>query len=229
MYKNIKKLVVAFLSVILLTGCSAIQNANNTQKGTAIGAASGAVIGGIIGNNVGNKKNSVLGAIIGAAVGGAVGNRIGNRMDRNAEAIKTAIPGAEVQRIGEGINVTFDENSGVTFKLNSAELSEVGQTTLSKMAEVFVEYNETNILVEGHTDSSGSDEYNMALSEKRAKTVSDFLMSHNVASSRITTKWYGESQPKYDNSTEEGRSKNRRVELGIVASQEMINEARAGN
>ena len=229
MHKNFIKIGVTILSVVLFAGCSTVQNANNTQKGTAIGAAGGAIIGGIIGNNVGNKKNSVLGAIIGAAVGGAAGNRIGNKMDRNAEAIKTAIPGAEVQRIGEGINVTFDENSGVTFKLNSAELSEEGKTTLSKMAEVFVEYNDTKILVEGHTDSSGTEQYNLALSEKRAKTVSEFLISHKVAPPRITTNWYGESQPKYDNETEEGRSKNRRVELGIVASQQMINKAKTGN
>ncbi|TRZ45442.1 hypothetical protein DMZ48_05840 [Robertkochia solimangrovi] len=210
----------------MFTGCEAIKNSNNTQKGTAIGASSGAVIGGIIGNNVGDKNNSVLGAIIGAAVGGAVGNRIGNKMDRQAEAISEAVPGAEVQRIGEGINVTFDENSGVQFKINSADLTTEGKGTLDKMAEVFREYDDTNILVEGHTDSSGAAEYNMSLSQKRAQSVSNYLQSKGVASSRLTTKWYGETQPKYDNGTEEGRIKNRRVELGIVASQEMINEAK---
>ncbi|MCX2681371.1 OmpA family protein [Galbibacter sp. EGI 63066] len=217
---------VVLMSLTLLASCEAIKNSNNTQRGTAIGAGSGAVIGGVIGNNVGDKNNSVVGAIIGAAVGGVVGNRIGNKMDRNAEAIEEAIPGAEVTRIGEGINVTFDENNGVQFALNSAEISAEGKSTLSKMAEVFNEYNDTNVLLEGHTDSSGADAYNMSLSEKRAKSVRDYLISQGVASSRLTTKWYGEVQPKYDNSTEVGRSKNRRVELGIVASQEMIQEAK---
>lgn len=228
MKKSVKNFVLVVLSSGMLLGCDAIQNSNNTQRGTAAGAGAGAVIGGIIGNNVGNKNNSVLGAIIGAAVGGAVGNRIGAKMDRNAEAISDAVPGAEVTRIGEGINVTFDENSGVRFQINSAELTSEGKETLSKMAEVFVEYEDTNILVEGHTDSSGSDTYNMTLSEKRARTVSDFLVSKGVASSRLTTKWYGETQPKYDNNTEDGRVKNRRVELGIVANQEMIQEAKQG-
>ncbi len=210
----------------MLVSCEAIQNSNNKQRGTAIGAGSGAAIGGIIGNNVGDGNNSVLGAIIGAAVGGAVGNRIGNKMDRNAEAIEEAIPGAEVTRIGEGINVTFDENSGVKFQLNSADISAEGQETLRKMAEVFVEYDDTNILIEGHTDSSGADSYNLSLSEKRAKSVASFLQANGVSSSRMTTKWYGETQPKFDNNTEEGRVKNRRVELGIVASDEMIQDAK---
>ncbi|MDG3581891.1 MULTISPECIES: OmpA family protein [Galbibacter] len=227
MKKILYKSSLVLTSLLMLASCEAIKNSNNTQRGTAIGAGSGAVIGGVIGNNVGDGNNSVLGAIIGAAVGGAVGNRIGNKMDRNAEAIEEAIPGAEVTRIGEGINVTFDENSGVKFALNSADISAEGQETLGKMAEVFVEYDETNILIEGHTDSSGSDAYNMTLSEKRAKSVRDFLASHGVASSRMTTKWYGETQPKYDNNTEEGRVKNRRVELGIVASDEMIQEAKS--
>ncbi|THD67897.1 OmpA family protein [Robertkochia marina] len=222
--------VFAFSLILLLgTGCEAIKNSNNTQRGTAVGASSGAVIGGIIGNNVGDGNNSVVGAIIGAAVGGAVGNRIGNNMDRQAEAISEAVPGAEVTRIGEGINVTFDENSGVQFELNKAELTPQGQSTLDKMAEVFVEYDDTNILVEGHTDSSGKEDYNMALSKRRAESVTQYLVSKGVAKERLTTKWYGETQPKYDNNTEEGRVKNRRVELGIVASEEMIEEAKQGN
>ncbi|MCF8714394.1 OmpA family protein [Joostella atrarenae] len=226
MKRIILKSSIVLTSLLMLVSCEAIQNSNNKQRGTAIGAGSGAAIGGIIGNNVGDGNNSVLGAIIGAAVGGAVGNRIGNKMDRNAEAIEEAIPGAEVTRIGEGINVTFDENSGVKFQLNSADISAEGQETLRKMAEVFVEYDDTNILIEGHTDSSGADSYNLSLSEKRAKSVASFLQANGVSSSRMTTKWYGETQPKFDNNTEEGRVKNRRVELGIVASDEMIQDAK---
>lgn len=215
--------------LLMVSGCNALQNANSTQKGTAVGASSGAVIGGIIGNNVGDGNNSVVGAIIGAAVGGAVGNRIGNKMDRQAEAITEAVPGAEVTRIGEGINVTFDENSGVQFELNKSELTPQGKETLDKMAEVFVEYDDTNILVEGHTDSSGKDDYNMALSKRRAESVTAYLKSKGVSAERLTTKWYGETQPKYDNATADGRVKNRRVELGIVASEEMIEDAKDGN
>lgn len=228
--KRVYLKIAAFsLGLVLITGCDAIKNANSTQKGTAVGASSGALIGGIIGNNVGDGNNSVVGAIIGAAVGGAVGNRIGNKMDRQAEAITEAVPGAEVTRIGEGINVTFDENSGVQFEINKADLTSQGKATLDKMSEVFVEYDDTNILVEGHTDSSGRDEYNMTLSQKRAETVTNYLVSKGVSKDRLTTKWYGETQPKYDNATEEGRVKNRRVELGIVASEEMIEDAKEGN
>ncbi|UNY98076.1 OmpA family protein [Zhouia spongiae] len=221
----IKKSSLVIVSISLMVSCSAIQNANSEQKGTAIGAASGAAIGGVIGNNVG-KGNSVLGAIIGAAVGGVVGNRIGHKMDRQAEDIKAAIPGAEVTRVGEGINVTFDENSGVKFAFDSDKIQPQGLETLKKMAEVFVEYDDTNILVEGHTDSSGADAYNMSLSQKRANSVVNYLVNQGIDKSRFTVKWYGETQPKYDNATAEGRSKNRRVELGIVASQEMINAAK---
>lgn len=226
MKRTVYKGSLIFASVLLMFSCEAIKNSNKTQRGTAIGAGSGAVIGGVIGNNVGDGNNTVLGAIIGAAVGGVVGNRIGNKMDRNAEAIEEAVPGAEVTRIGEGINVTFDENSGVKFKINSAEISAEGRQTLTKMAEVFREYEDTNVLIEGHTDTSGSDDYNYSLSEKRAKSVRDFLSANGVSGSRMTTKWYGETQPKYDNATAEGRVKNRRVELGIVANREMIQEAK---
>ncbi|WP_224482798.1 OmpA family protein [Robertkochia aurantiaca] len=219
------RLIAMLGATLAFAGCDAIQNANNQQKGTAIGASSGAVLGGVIGNQIGDG-NSVLGAIIGAGVGGLVGNKIGDKMDRQAEAITETVPGAEVTRIGEGINVTFDENSGVKFELNSSALTNSGKETLSKMAEVFTEYDDTRILIEGHTDSSGREEYNMSLSEKRAKSVADYLKQAGVDASRLTIKWYGETQPKYDNSTEEGRSKNRRVELGIVAGEEMIQDAR---
>ncbi|WP_417362739.1 OmpA family protein [Galbibacter sp.] len=227
MKRTVYKGSLIFASVLLMFSCEAIKNSNSSQRGTAIGAGSGAVIGGVIGNNVGDGNNTVLGAIIGAAVGGVVGNRIGNKMDRNAEAIEEAVPGAEVTRIGEGINVTFDENSGVKFKINSAEISPEGKATLTKMAEVFREYEDTNVLIEGHTDTSGADDYNYSLSEKRAKSVRDFLSVNGVSTSRMTTKWYGETQPKYDNATADGRIKNRRVELGIVANQEMIQDAKA--
>lgn len=216
---------LAMLAVFgLLFGCNAVKNANNTQKGGAIGAAGGALIGGVIGNNVG-KGNTALGAIIGAVVGGAAGGYIGNRMDRQAERIEEEIPGAQVQRVGEGINVTFTEDAGVYFDTNRSDVKGASAETLNKLAGIFKEYPQTNILVEGHTDSAGSDEYNWGLSQKRAESVSNYLIAQGIASGRFTTKWYGETQPKATNETKEGKAQNRRVELAIVANDDLKQEA----
>lgn len=219
-----------FAALIMLAGCDATRNASNKQKGTVIGASGGAVIGGVVGNNVG-EGNTALGAIIGGVVGGAAGAYIGNRMDKQAQEIEQEIPGAEVERVGEGINVTFDETSGVYFATEKYNIEGESREALMKLANIFKEYPDTNILVEGHTDSSGSDAYNLTLSKNRAQAVTNFLTSQGISASRIDTKWYGEAQPKYDNSTVEGRSKNRRVELAIVASEELKEKAKqqAGN
>lgn len=224
MKKSTLNIFAILFSAILLFGCEATKNANNKQKGGVIGATSGAVIGGVIGNNTGDG-NTALGAIIGGVVGGAAGSYIGNRMDKQAQKIEQEIPGAEVTRVGEGINVTFDENSGVNFATNQYNLTTSSRETLDRMANILKEYPKTNILVEGHTDSSGNDDYNYTLSKNRAQAVTNYLMGSGVSSGRITTNWYGETQPKFDNSTAEGRAKNRRVEIAIVASEEMIEEA----
>ena len=217
-------------AAVMLIGCDATRNATNKQKGTVIGATGGAVIGGVVGNNVG-EGNTALGAIIGGVVGGAAGAYIGDRMDKQAQRIEEEIPGAEVERVGEGINVTFDETSGVYFATDKYAIEGQSREALMSLANIFKEYPNTNILVEGHTDSSGSDAYNLTLSKNRAQAVTNFLTSQGISGGRITTKWYGESQPKYDNSTVEGRSKNRRVELAIVANEELKREAeqQAGN
>lgn len=220
-----KILATIFTLALLFTSCDAVRNANNSQKGAVIGAGSGAAIGGVIGNNVGDGDNTVLGAIIGGVVGGAAGAYIGNRMDKQAQEIENTIPGAEVTRVGEGINVTFDESSGVYFATESYSLNDKSQTTLNKLADIFREYPKSLILVEGHTDNTGNDAYNNTLSQNRAESVTNFLTNQGISSGRFTTKWYGETQPKYDNSTAEGRSKNRRVELAIIASQELKQEA----
>lgn len=220
-------------AAIFATGCDATRKASNQNKGVIVGAAGGAVIGGIIGNNVGNKKNTALGAIIGAAVGGAAGGIIGHKMDKQAEKIRTEIPGAKVERVGEGINVTFDENNpdgskaGVYFATNKYDISSNSQLAINKLVKIFTEYRETNILVEGHTDNSGSEAYNMSLSEKRANAVGNALKASGLASSRLTVKWYGETQPKADNSTAEGKALNRRVEFSITANEKMKAEAKA--
>ncbi len=219
-------MAMLFVASTLLYGCDATRNASNKQKGAVIGSAGGAVIGGVIGNNTGDG-NTALGAIIGGVVGGAAGAYIGNRMDEQAKEIEQEIPGAEVERVGEGINVTFDESSGVYFDTEKFNINAASQATLNKLAAIFKEYPDTNILVEGHTDSSGSDSYNLTLSKNRAQAVTNYLVNNGVAKGRFETKWYGEAQPKYDNNTVDGRAKNRRVELAIVANEKMQKEAEA--
>lgn len=217
-------MAMVFMASTLFYGCDATRNASNKQKGAVIGTAGGAVIGGVIGNNTGDG-NTALGAIIGGVVGGAAGAIIGNRMDEQAKEIEQEIPGAEVERVGEGINVTFDESSGVYFDTEKFNINAKSQETLNKLAAIFKEYPDTNILVEGHTDSAGSDSYNLTLSKNRAQAVTTYLVNNGVAKNRFETKWYGESQPKYDNNTAEGKAKNRRVELAIVANEKMQKEA----
>lgn len=224
--QTFQKLSFYALVLLLLSNCSAYQNSNNKQRGAVIGAASGAVIGGIIGNNVGKGNNTAIGAIIGAAVGGVAGGYIGDRMDRQAEAIEQALPDAQVTRVGEGINVVFDEKSGIYFDTNKYNISTASAETLNRLAIVFRDYPDTNILIEGHTDDTGSDAYNQTLSENRANAVKNYLVSQGLSVSRFTTKGYGELQPKYDNTTAEGRTKNRRVEFAIIANEKMIQEAK---
>lgn len=224
MKTTINRVFAILFTATLLFSCDATRNANNKQKGTVIGATGGAVVGGVVGNNVG-EGNTALGAIIGSVVGGAAGAYIGNRMDKQAQRIEEEIPGAEVERVGEGINVTFDETSGVYFATDSYNVEGQSREALMSLANILNEYPKTNILVEGHTDSTGSDAYNLTLSKNRAQAVTNFLVNQGISKGRVDTKWYGESQPKYDNSTVEGRSKNRRVELAIVASEELKEEA----
>ena len=217
---------------IIATSCDATRRASNRDKGVAVGAVGGAVIGGIIGNNVGNKNNTAIGAIIGAAVGGAAGGIIGNKMDRQAEKIKTEIPGAKVERVGEGINVTFDENNpdgskaGVYFATGKYNITANSQLAIDKLVKIFTEYPETNILVEGHTDNVGSESSNRTLSERRAMAVGNELKKDGLAATRLTIKWYGEMQPKMDNATAEGRAANRRVEFSITANEKMKADAK---
>lgn len=214
-------------AMILCAGCSTTQKANNKQKGAVIGAGSGAVLGGIIGNNAGNGKNTALGAIIGAAVGGVVGGIIGNKMDKQAEKIKEEIPGAEVTRVGEGINVTFNEKNpdgskaGVYFATNMSDVNSNSKLALDKLVKVFNAYPETNILIEGHTDNVGDETYNKTLSQKRAESVGNYLKAAAIANSRLSIKWYGETQPKVDNTTDGNRAENRRVEFAITANDKM--------
>ncbi|MGB5237232.1 MAG: OmpA family protein [Flavobacteriaceae bacterium] len=213
-------MLVLCLSLSLNVGCKSVQNANKTQKGAVVGAAGGALLGGLIGGNI-------KGALLGAVIGGAAGAIIGDQMDKQAQRIEEELPGAQVERVGEGIQVTFDENSGVNFAFNSAELTAESKQNLEKIAEVFLEFPDTKLMIEGHTDSTGSEEYNMKLSERRAKSVFDFLKTTGIATSRMDVAAFGETAPRYDNETKEGQAKNRRVEIGVAANEEMIDDAKA--
>ena len=217
-------LAAAFALSIGLGSCEAVKNTNNTQRGVAIGAASGAVIGGVLGNNVGKGGNTALGAIIGGVVGGTVGGVIGNRMDKQAQKIDQAIPGAEVERVGEGIKLTLNENS-VNFDLGKSSLTSTAKANLDKLVAVFNEYPDTDIQIYGHTDSSGSDDLNQRLSEQRAGSVKDYLVGKGLKSSRFQTIGRGEAEPIADNATKDGMAKNRRVEFAITANEKMIKDA----
>jgi outer membrane protein OmpA-like peptidoglycan-associated protein len=216
--RRIKMSLAVILSVILISsGCATW---NKTQKGAVVGTAAGGGMGAIIGKASGN---TALGTIIGAAVGGAAGAVIGNQMDKQAEEIKSKVPDAKVQRVGEGIVVEF--NSNVLFGFDKSNLSNDAKASLDKLVTVLNEYNETDIELQGHTDSKGSVAYNQNLSEERAGVVSGYLAVKGVTASRMTIKGFGESLPKYDNDTETGRSENRRVEFLITANAKMKADA----
>lgn len=211
---------LVFLLALVGTIGMGCKSMNKTQTGAIIGAAGGAAVGAGVGKAA---HNTALGAIIGAAVGGVTGGIIGRQMDNEAKEI-AQIPGADVKRVGEGINVTFE--SGVLFNVDQAALSASAQTKIKDLAEVFKKYPDSYILIEGHTDASGSDDHNMALSEKRAKAVAAFLQSQNVSAERIKTAWYGETQPKAPNDNETNMAQNRRVEFAIYANNAAIEKAK---
>ncbi len=206
-------------SGVLFQGCS---TATRTQKGAVIGAATGGTIGAIIGKKAGN---TAVGAIIGGALGGTAGAYIGRRMDRQAEEIKQTVPNAEVIREGEGIIVKFD--SGILFDVDKSDLKTAARNNIENLATSLKNNPETNILIVGHTAATGTDAYNDRLTERRAASVKSYAVAQGIASSRLTTQGRGETEPIADNTTEEGRSQNRRVEIVIVANESLKSEARA--
>lgn len=228
---KISLITLSVTAGLMLSSCEAIQNTNHTQRGAAVGATSGAVIGGVLGNNVGSGDNAVLGAIAGAVIGGVAGGLIGNNMDKQAEKIENTLPGADVVRTAEGIQVILDEQSDVRFEYDKSDLTAQAKTNLDKLINVFNEYSDTDILVVGFTDSKGSDAYNQGLSERRASSVVNYLQSKGIASSRLSSLGQGESNPRGDNETDAGRAQNRRVEFAITANDKMVEEAQqqAGN
>ena len=204
---------------ILGTGCDSL---TKTQKGAAIGAGAGGTVGAFIGKAAGN---TALGAIIGGAVGGTAGAFIGRNMDRQAAEIKSTVPGATVIREGEGILVKFD--SGILFDTDKADLKAAARTNLQNLSTSLVNNPQTNILIIGHTDDTGSDAHNMDLSVRRAEAVKAYIAAGNVANSRLTTSGKGETEPIAVNTTADGRAQNRRVEIVIVANEQMKNQAKS--
>lgn len=210
-------LITLFSVALILSGCSSW---NKTQKGAVVGTSAGGAMGAVIGKASGN---TALGAIIGATVGGATGAIIGNQMDKQAEEIKKTVPDAKVERVGEGIVVEFSSN--VLFGFDQSNLSGDAKGSLDKLVTVLNYYPDTDIEVQGHTDSKGSKAYNLSLSERRAGAVTSYLASKGISNNRTEIKGYGEAIPKYSNDTESGRSENRRVEFLITANEKMIADA----
>jgi outer membrane protein OmpA-like peptidoglycan-associated protein len=215
------KVLSLILALCLLFG--ACKNMSKSQKGTYIGAAGGAAAGAAIGKAAGN---TAMGAILGAVVGGAAGYGIGRYMDKQAEELRKDLEGAEITRVGEGIKITFRD--GIQFALNSDELSETSKTNLADLAGTLNKYKDTEILIEGHTDITGTREHNMDLSDRRAEAVSDYLETLGVAGKRIRTEGYGPDQPVGDNNTDYGRQQNRRVEVAIFANDKLKKKAEKG-
>jgi outer membrane protein OmpA-like peptidoglycan-associated protein len=196
---------------IVMAACSM----SRTQKGAVIGAAGGAVAGGAIGKAAGSTAK---GAIIGAAVGGTAGAIIGSQMDKQAKEIAAKIPNAKVERVGEGVLVTFD--SGLLFAFNSDVIEGNARSNLDNLASSVRQYPDTELLIVGHTDSIGSATYNQSLSQRRSQSASAYLAGQGVTSQRIRTEGRGETEPIADNGNVAGRDQNRRVEVAIFASEE---------
>lgn len=215
-----KSILPVFLAFWLLFAC----NASRTTKGGLIGAGAGGAIGGVIGAKTGS---TAAGAIIGATVGGAAGAVIGRYMDKQAAELEKEVENAKVERVGEGIKVTF--NSGILFGFDSDKLTPQAEANVSDLAKTLNKYQDTELLIEGHTDNKGTDQYNMKLSERRAKAVEKKLKDLGVKGVRVTTKGYGFNQPVASNDTEEGRAQNRRVEVAIFANEQLKEKAQKGD
>jgi outer membrane protein OmpA-like peptidoglycan-associated protein len=206
---------MAALLTLGLQGC-----ASRTAKGAAIGAAGGAAAGALIGKAAGSTAK---GAIIGAAAGGAAGAIIGRQMDQQAEELAKSLPNATVERVGEGILVTFE--SGILFDVDSDALRPAARENLRNLADSLQKYSRTNVLLVGHTDATGSDSYNQGLSQRRASAAASFLASQGLTRPRVETAGRGEIEPVAANDSERGRQQNRRVEVAIFANKQYRDEA----
>lgn len=210
--------IVTVMLALVFAGCKTTR----TQRGAAIGAGAGAAAGAIIGKTAGN---TAAGAVIGATVGGVAGAIIGRQMDKQAEEIAREIPNAEVihQEGEQGIVVNF--NSKVLFGTDKSDLNDKSKSTIDDLAQILNKYPDTDLTIQGHTDSTGPEEYNQTLSEKRAASVATYLKMKGVTQERLTSVGFGETLPVADNATAEGRSENRRVSFVIVPNEKMKQDA----
>lgn len=220
MHSSLKRSGIALaLGSMVISGCASL---SNKEKGAIIGAGAGAAAGGAIGRANGSTAK---GAIIGAAVGGTVGAVIGHQMDQQAKELDQNIPGATVERVGEGIQVTFE--SGLLFDFNSDRVKAEAQKNLANLAASLGKYPNSSLLIVGHTDAVGSDSFNQGLSEKRAASTVSYLIGQGVASSRLRAMGLGESEPVAPNDTDMNMAKNRRVEVAIYASEAYRNQLKS--
>ena len=221
--KSLRLTILSFFLAfsVLISGC---QSWSHTAKKGTIGAAAGGALGAVIGKATGN---TATGAIIGAAVGGTAGALIGRRMDRQAAEMRNDLKNAKIERVGEGIKVTF--NSGILFDVGSANLKPAAKANIKDLVQILQKYSDTDVMVFGHTDNTGGEELNQNLSEKRASSVSKYATALGANPSRFSTVGLGESQPVADNSTSAGRSANRRVELAIFANEKLQRAAKRGD
>lgn len=208
-----KRVLTAIVLAALIIGVFGCASMRRRDKGALIGAGAGAAAGAVIGKQAGN---TAIGAILGAVIGGAAGAYIGNYMDKQAAEMEQDLEGAKIERIGEGIKVTFD--SGILFDINKSDLRLPAQVNLQNLAEILQKYPDTEILIEGHTDSTGPADHNMDLSLRRAQMVANFMGGLNVQPTRFHVMGYGETQPMASNDSGEGRQQNRRVDIAIYAS-----------
>jgi outer membrane protein OmpA-like peptidoglycan-associated protein len=210
-------LIPVLASLAMSSGCASL---NKKETGAIIGAGSGAVVGGVIGRANGSTAK---GAIIGAAVGGTAGAVIGHQMDQQAKEIKQNIPGAVVERVGEGLQVTFE--SGLLFDYDSDLLRDAARKNLATLAASLEKYPNTDLMIVGHTDATGPDAYNMTLSERRAAAAANYLASQGVTRTRLRSTGRGETEPVAPNDSEADRQKNRRVEVAIYANEALKAQA----
>lgn len=201
--------LLLFLGLVL-TSCSSW---GQRETGAAVGAAAGGAVGGVVGSQTGSTAR---GAIIGAVIGGTAGAVIGYRMDQQAEELEAEFPDAVIERVGEGIHITFP--SGLLFDFDSNAIRSEAAQHLRSLAASLDEYPDTQLLIVGHTDSVGDDTYNHGLSVRRAQAALDFLRAQGVPVDRMHASGRGEWEPLATNETEAGRQANRRVEVAIYAS-----------
>ena len=207
-------------TLVLQTGCASL---SNTEEGALIGVGAGAAAGAIVGRATGSTTR---GAIIGAALGGTAGAIIGRRMDTKAEELERRLPNADVERVGEGILITFE--SGILFGFDSSQLQPTARENLAALANSLSDMEDDAVLmVAGHTDSTGSADYNQGLSERRARSASDYLVTSGLSADKIRTVGLGETEPVASNETEVGQAQNRRVEVAIYASEDYRERVRA--